>query len=38
MNYDDLLRGKTKLGFERFINFIREDKKRIKERKNSYET
>ena len=26
MNYDDLLRGKTKLGFERFINFIREDK------------
>ena len=26
MNYDDLLREKTKLGFERFINFIREDK------------
>ena len=26
MNYDDLLREKTKLGFERFIDFIREDK------------
>ena len=26
MNYDDLLREKTKLGFERFINFIRGDK------------
>ena len=26
MNYDDLLREKTKLGFERFINFVREDK------------
>lgn len=26
MNYDDLLREKTKLGFERFVNFIREDK------------
>ena len=26
MNYDDLLREQTKLGFERFIDFIREDK------------
>ena len=26
MNYNDLLREKTKLGFVRFINFISEDK------------